>query len=130
MNTEMIKAVAAWLEELRLAVDNDEAIDISWFSGTKDSPLSIVGGWADGFDEYDTIFCTSKADPCYAMCVKIAVNNGPYAYVDFEWLHMPMTLDGEVEDTCIALERDEDLRGLAVWLVSEWERLMNEYNNN
>lgn len=133
MNTEnMIKEVTAWLEKLREAAFKDEAIEISWFNGTRDEPFAIVGGWSDGCSEgYENLLCTSKADPCYVMCVKIAVNKLSYEYVvvDFDSINMPVSKAGDVDDTCVALEREDDLEELATWLVGEWERIMKEYLN-
>lgn len=129
MNTSKIKELTAWLKGLRDTAINDEAISISWFSGTKNEKFSIIGGWADGFAEsYKDLLCLSAADPCYAMCVKIAVNDGPYAYTDFELMSMPEK-DGVVDDTNIALELNDDFEGLATWLYGEWERIMSEYKD-
>lgn len=126
---ETIKDLAAWIEGLKTAAKNDEAVAISWFNGTKDKPFAIIGGWADGFaDDYADILCLSKTDPNYAMCVKIAINEGPYAYTDFELMNMPYDEEtGEVDDTEVALEWDDDSEEAARWLLCEWERIMKEY---
>ena len=129
MNDKTIRELAAWLDGLKEAAKNDEALSISWFKGTKDSPFAIIGGWAEGFGEYySDIICTSKADPSYAMCVKIAINEGPYAYTDFEIMNMPYDEEtGDVDDTEQALEWDDDTESLAAWLLCEWERIMEEH---
>lgn len=126
---ETIKDLATWIEGLKEAAKNDEAISISWFKETKDYPFAIIGGWADGFsDNYADIMCLSKADPCYAMCVKIAINEGPYAYTDYEIMNMPYNEEtGGVDDTEQVLEWDDDPESLAVWLLGEWERIMKEH---
>ena len=65
----------------------------------------------------------SKSNPTWAMCVKVVVNNGPYASVDFEQLDMPTTPNGEVDDTCLTLEHSDDPKALAQFFEMEWERL-------
>lgn len=127
--TTMKKNLVAWLEDIKEAALEDTSFSIAWFKDTEDSPFSIIAGWMDGFSEsYNDIYCISKSNPSYAMCVKIAVNEGPYAYTDFEIMNMPFDpVTEEVDDTCIALEPDYDYEGLAKWLIIEWERIMKEH---
>lgn len=125
---ETIKDLAAWIEGLKESAKNDETFSISWFNGTKDYPFAIIGGWAEGFAEYFAdIMCVSKSDPKYGMCVKIAINEGPYTYTDYEIMNMPVGKNGEVDDTEQGLEWDDDAESLASWLLCEWERIMNEH---
>lgn len=127
---QRILALAEWLSELIEAAKNDESFCIAWFKETENEPFSIIGGWMECFsDQYDDVLCISKSNPTYAMCVKIAINEGPYAYTDFEIMEMPYDPNtGDVDDTCIALDYDEDVEGLAQFLWGEWERIMKEYN--
>ena len=129
MNTKItIESLVDWINLLIESAKKDDDMLISWFEETKDEKLSIIGGWMDGFSkDYNDILCISKSNPKYAMCVKIAVNEGPYAYTDFELMNMPVNSDGDVDDTCIALDYDEDVYGLAQFLSTEWERMMKEY---
>lgn len=121
--------LAAWIEGLKKAAKNDETLSISWFNGTKDCPFAIVGGWTGDFGEYFAdIMCISKSNPKYGMCIKIVVNEGPYAYTDYEIMNMPFDLEtGDVDDTEIALEWDDDPESLATWFLSEWERITEEH---
>lgn len=133
MNREaLIKELTFWIEDLKESALEDEVFDISWFKGTKNSPFAIIGGWSDGFsDEWADLMCISKTDPSYCMCVKIAINDGPYAYTDFDLMDMPYSEEtGDVDDTCIALEWDDDPESLAEWLLSEWERITEEYGDS
>lgn len=130
MNTtnNTIKNLAAWIEDLKEAAKEDQQFSIAWFRETIDKPFSIVGGWLSGISEsYKDLFCMSKTEPNYAMCVKIAVNEGPYAYTDFEVMDMPVDAEGNVDDTCIALEQGDDSESLAEFLLGEWERIMKEH---
>ncbi len=127
-NNITVSGLATWIESLKELAEGDSDILISWFAGTKNSPFSIIGGWMEGFSEnYSDVMCVSKTNPKYAMCIKIATNEGPYAYTDFEAMNMPVDEDGEVDDTCIALEWEDDAEDLAVWLLTEWERIMKEH---
>lgn len=128
MNKINIDKLADWIRELIESAKKDEQFSIAWFKETENDPFSIIGGWMEGFSEdYDDVLCISKGDPSYAMCVKIAVNEGPYAYTDFEIMDMPVNSEGDVDDTCIALDYDEDVVSLARFLAGEWERITKEY---
>ena len=130
MNKTFTKeALAGWVKGLMQAAKEDEQFTVSWFIPTKESPLSIVGGWQNGFAPSEAdLFCQSKSEPTYAMCIKIVVNEGPYAYCDFETLDMPMDDREEVEDTCIALEWKDDPAKVADFYMHEWERMMENSN--
>lgn len=120
--------LAGWISELKKAAADDEPLCISFFSGTKDSPIAIVGGWEGGFDQENAdLFCISKSNPTYAMSIKIAVNAGPYAYCDFEVIDMPVFKNDEVDDTCITLEWDDDPMALATFFEMELERIYSTY---
>lgn len=131
MNKINTNKLADWLRDLIEAAKKDEQFSIAWFKETENEPFSIIGGWMEGFSEdYNDVLCISRGDPSYAMCVKIAVNEGPYSYTDFEIMDMPVNpATEEVDDTCIALDYDEDVVGLAQFLAGEWERITKEYGN-
>ncbi len=118
--------LASWIAGLQEAAKNDEQFLVDWFKRTKESPFSIVGGWMDGFNPKEAdLFCQSKSNPTYCMCVKICVNEGSYAYADFEMLDMPTDKNGEVDDNCIALEWKDDPAKVAEFFMIEWEQLMD-----
>lgn len=125
----LLRSLADWLVSLKEAARKDEQFSIAWFKPTKDSPFSIIGGWLEGFSEdYSDLLCISKTNPNYAMCVKIAVNEGPYAYTDFEIMNMPYNSEtGEVDDVCIPLEYNDDVESLAKFLLTELDRINQEY---
>lgn len=129
MNKNTLKNLTDWIEDLKKSAKEDEQFSIAWFKETENKPFSIIGGWMEGFSEdYSDFICISKGDPSYAMCVKIAVNEGPYAYTDFEIMNMPVNPETEeVDDTCIALEYDDDSESLAQFLLAELERINKEY---
>jgi hypothetical protein len=124
--TEAIKHLADWIDSLREAAKDDTSFSISYFEDTEKFPLSIVGGWQSGYSAaYNDLLYISKSNPEYAMCVKIAINRGADFGLDFEEADMPIDDEEEIEDTCIALELEDDSEALAVWLFGEWEALMN-----
>lgn len=123
------ESLAKWIRFLIDTAKEDEDFGAAIFKETINEPFIIVGGWQEGFSEdYNDILCISKSNPNCAMCVKIAVNEGPYEYVNFELMPMPLDKNGEVDNTCIALDLDEDVHGLAEWLAGEWERITEEHN--
>ena len=125
-NTFTKEQLTSWIAGLQNAAKIDEPLLVDWFRPTRESAFSIVGGWSEGFDPSQAdLFCQSKSHPTYCMCIKIIVNNGPYAYCDFETLDMPMTENGEVDDNCFALEWDEDPAKIAEFFMIEWEQLMD-----
>lgn len=126
MNTTFTNdALAAWVAGLIEAAKNDEQFGVDLFTPTEYSPVSIVGGWENGFDANTAdLFCQSKTKPTYAMCIKIVANEGYPAHCNFETLRMPVDKNGDVEDTCIALEWEDIPIRVAEFYRHEWERLM------
>lgn len=129
MNKELkIKRLAEFLQSLIECAKKDEILSISWFKDTENERFCIVGGWCGGFSEdYSDVFCISKSSPEYAMSVKIAINEGPYAYTDFEMMSVPLTEDGTIAGPFVTLEWDEDVESLAAFLLSELEWINKEY---
>lgn len=132
-NTFTIDTLAAWIDDLKKFAEGDHELLVAWFKDTKNQPFSITGGWQKMFtkDDYSDLFCCSKAQPEYVMCVKIIKNEGPYAYADFDSLDMPYDPEtGDVDDTCIPLEWDDNPKCAAEFFSHEWERLMDTYGDN
>lgn len=131
MNTTFTKeTLAAWIKDIKAAAKDDTSFSIAWFKPTENHSFSIIAGWQDMFDkeDYSDFFCCSKSNPKYVMCVKIVENEGPYAYTDFEIMNMPYDRDtGDVDDTCIPLEWDDNPECAAEFFMHEWERIMAEH---
>jgi hypothetical protein len=124
-----LESLTEWVRSLMDRAKKDDQFSVSWFPGTKNEPFNIVGGWVEGFSEdYSDLLYISKSEPEYAMCIKIVENEGPYAYVDFETLNMPYDREtNEVDDTCIALEYEDNPEETAAFFLGEWERIMKEH---
>ena len=122
---ETVKNLAAWIEDLKEAARDDDCFSVAYFEAAPAYPFTIVGGWRKGFERFSDIFCTSKSHPDYAMCVNIVVNDPECE--DFEKFELPVDKHGEVEDLCVALEHDDNSEAFAVFLLGEWERIMEEH---
>ena len=122
--------LATWIEEIKEAAKDDYSFSIAWFDGTENEPLSIIAGWRECFADnsgVDDLFCCSKSQPRYCMCIKIAENDGPYAYTDYEVMNMPIDKFGDVDNTEVMLEWDDPTDSVADFFMHEWERIMSEY---
>lgn len=129
MTTKFTKEqLTEWIKDIKEAAKEDTSFSIAWFKGTEDAPLSIIAGWAERFANnsgVDDLFCCSKSNPKYVMCIKIAENEGPYAYTDYEIMNMPYDrATEEVDNTEIMLEWDDPADYAAEFFMHEWERLM------
>ena len=60
------------------------------------------------------------------MCIKIAENEGPYAYTDYDIMDMPYDREsGEVDNTEVMLEWSDPSEYVAEFFMHEWERFMD-----
>ena len=127
---ELVK-LSTWIDELREAADRDEDLSYSVYNSTvENEPFVIVGGWSRGFSEdFSDVLYVSKSNPAFAMCIKIAINDGPYAYTDYDLMDMPVDDTYEVEDTNIALEREDVSAAIAEFYLRELERMLEEHNS-
>lgn len=128
---ELLIEVTDWVNNLRDIAERDESIAYSIYRPDFcRGEFAIVGGWMEGFgaEQADFLYI-SESDPRYAMCIKVVVDDGPWAFAEFETLNMPIGEDGEVDDTCIALERDDDSESIALFYLNEIDRISKIYNN-
>ena len=135
MNTTFTKeALTEWIEDIKTGAKQDAPFCIAWFPATKNMPFSIIAGWQEYFadnSEVDDMFCISASDPRYVMCIKVAENEGPYAYTDYELMNMPYDRETmEVDDVEIALEWEDDAESLAEFFMHEWERITETYSED
>ena len=123
--------LATWIEAIKDAAKDDTSFSISFFGGTAKAPLAIIAGWTECFADnsgVEDLFCCSKSQPRYCMCIKIAENDGPQAYTDYELMNMPIdSKTGEVENTEVMLEWNDPADYAAEFFMHEWERLMDNY---
>lgn len=127
MNKKFTKEeLAQFVADMLQAAREDEHFSYAIFAPTEESHYVIVGGWHEGFDPDDIdLFCLSKTEPTNGMCIKIVENDGPWAYAEYDLLNMPMDETGEVDDTSLALEWEDDPTLVAEFFECEWERLMS-----
>ena len=128
MNTVFThQELAEWVESIKEAAKDDTSFSIAWFRPTESCPYAIIAGWMSIPDMPDE-FCKSKSHPEYVMCIKVAENNGPYAYTDYEIMDMPYDrVTEEVDDTEIMLEWNDPAEYVADHYLNEWRRIMSQY---
>ena len=126
--------LAAWIEDLKEAAKDDTSFSISFYGETASKPFAIIAGWMECFSdnsEVDDLFCCSKSQPKYCMCIKIAKNEGPYASTDYEIMDMPYDpKTGEVDNTEVMLEWNDHADYVAEFFMHEWERIMETYGED
>ena len=128
MNNNIHEELVYWLSSLIVKAKNDEQFKVARFMPTENKKFSIVGGWMSGFSkDFSNFLCISQSNPTQAMCVKIIVNNAEDSDCDFETLSMPMDKSYVVDDTCIALELEDNLEDLADFLLCELDRINEDY---
>lgn len=125
-NKITVESLAVWIAGIKECAKQDTEEQIFWFVPTMDKPFTIVAGWQKLFD-FPEVFCTSKSQPAYVMCIKIAENKEPCIYPDFDSFNMPLDKNGEVDDTCVPLEWDDSPEAAAEFFLMEWERIMKEH---
>ena len=129
MNTNMItkESLAVWIAGIKECAKQDTENQVFWFVPTMSKPFSIIAGWKKMFTEdYSDIFCCSKSQHEYVMCIKIA-ENADLICPDFDSFNMPIDKSGEVDNTCIPLEWDDSPDSAAEFFLMEWERIMKEH---
>jgi hypothetical protein len=130
MDTNAIKLLADWVKYLMTEAEKDTNLSVSQYqaAGADDSPFTIAGGWSEGFSEdYADLLYVSKSEPKYAMCIKIALKSDDLC-IDFDSLNMPTYKHGEVDDTCVPLELEDDPEAVAAFFLMEFERITKEYD--
>ena len=132
MNNKTLKQLVDWVKSLMQEAEKDSNLSVSWFQMPEEpkSPFKIVGGWSEGFSkEYADLLYISKSEPKYAMCIKVVMSapSNTYAYTDFDSLSMPTYKHGEVDDTCVPLEQNDDPEQVALFYLHEYERIIKEY---
>ncbi len=122
-----------WIESIKEAARDDNCFSIAWFKPTENFPFAIIAGWQEydePTDEEDT-FCRSKSQPKYVMCIKVAENEGPYAYTDYEIMNMPWDREsGDVDITEVPLSWDDPVDYMADHFRAEWLRVMKEHGED
>lgn len=124
--------LAAWIEGILEDAKDDKSFSIAWFKPTENSPFAIIAGWQE-LDETagEDSFCRSKSQPKYVMAIKIAENEGPYAYTDYEIMNMPWDRETEeVDNTEVYLEWTDPVDYMAEHFRTEWCRVMKECGGN
>lgn len=123
MNDREIKEIIALLLKQR------DLTDTRWSNLESDGnkQWAVVLAWQDGFDNEgdDGKYKLNE----YRICGKIAYNDSYMHEYDIDWL-MPSDEHGDVYDSEISLESDNDVSfALACWDKS-WKVICDEYRKN
>lgn len=132
MDKNILKQLTEWIKCLMEEATKDSDLTVSWFQAPSEesSPIQIIGGWAKGFsEEYADLLYLSKSEPKYAMCIKIVLKDNFSTYLDrdFDSINMPVYKHGEVDDTCIPLELEDEPKQAAQFFLAELSRINRNY---
>ena len=115
-----------------LAKDIKDAVD--WLVGEQegcvtlklDDKLAVCVGWSGGYgkEKRDDVI-QSTEDPDYAINAGIKVWTSDDMRTDYDWINYPYYKNGDIEDTGLSLEADEDYTKAAEWLLGEYDRMSN-----
>lgn len=115
-----------------LAKDIKDAVD--WLVGEQegcvtlklDDKLAVCVGWSGGYgnEKRDDVI-QSTEDPDYAINAGIKVWTSDDMRTDYDWINYPYYKNGDIEDTGLSLEADEDYTKAAEWLLGEYDRMKN-----
>jgi hypothetical protein len=116
------KELTTWISQLKDQAADDEKFNVSYFPGTKDSKVCIIGGWSSGFStEYEDLVCVSASDPTKFMAVTIVKKPDHDLFRELD------AFEPAEEDLRIALEWEDDPEAIACFYEMEWERLAYNY---
>ena len=95
-----------------------------------DEDLAIFVGWSDGYDgediSEDELYL--EKSPTWRINVGIKVRND-YDWTDFDYLDFPWYPDtGEVWDTGVTINKDEDYNQVADWMVKSYPEIVESHN--
>ena len=115
-----------------LAKDIKDAVD--WLVGEQegcvtlklDDKLAVCVGWSGGYgkEKRDDVI-QSTEDPDYAINAGIKVWTSDDMRTDYDWINYPYYKNGDIEDTGLSLEANEDYTNAAEWLLGEYDRMSN-----
>ena len=133
MYNKELKRLSNWVDYLRASAENNPDLVYTIFYPRLDNNetkerLYIVGGWSKGFSaDYSDVLYINKDNPNYAMCIKVAVAPASVSNVDFDNFDMPVDMNGNIEDTCVSLEREDTSLGVAMFYLNEYERILKYF---
>lgn len=85
--------------------------------------LSLFVGWLDGYDEEDPTCIHAKDDPSWCLNAGIKVNTSDNMKTDYEYINSPFYDSGDVWQTDVSLDENEDCDRLADYFLKEFEAM-------
>lgn len=125
---EKLDRLELWVDELRKDAETNDDLKYSvFYPDGNDSPFCIVGGWSKGFNtSFSDIFYANRTDPSLALYIKVAMVPKSSVHNTFDDFVLPVDCYGNIEDTCVALEKDDLSLAVAMFYLNEYERLTEE----
>ena len=95
-----------------------------------DEDLAVFVGWSGGYDDKDIgEYELYKEDsPTWRINVGIKVRNEA-DWADYDYLNFPWYPDGEVWDTGVTVNKDEDYMKIAEWELENYPNIVKAHNN-
>ena len=109
---------------IRESVDWLISEDIGCCTLPLDDRLAICVGWLPGYGEEERDDCIqSKDDPDFAINAGIKVYTSDDMRTDYEFINMPYRDNGDVLQTDVSIEPNEDYDALAEYFLKEYESM-------
>lgn len=95
-----------------------------------DDTFAIYVGWSDGYDDKEILdYELYKEDsPTWRINAGVKVRNDA-DWADYDYLDFPWSPDGEVWDTGVTINKNEDYNSIAEYLISQYEEIKKEYSS-
>lgn len=95
-----------------------------------DEDLAVFIGWSDGYDTKDILDneLYKEENPSWRINVGIKVRNDA-DWADFDYLNYPWYSDGEIWDTGVTINKDEDYVKVAEWELENYPNIVKAHEN-
>lgn len=95
-----------------------------------DEDLAVFVGWSDGYSSSDISSdeLYKEEDPTWRINVGIKVRNDA-DWADYDFLDFPWYPDGEVWDTGVTVNKNDDYMKIAEWMMESYPEIVKAHNN-
>ena len=88
-----------------------------------DDRLAIFVGWSDGYDEYDDTIIHNPSNKSFGINAGVKVWTSDDMWTDYDMLNFPYYANGDIIDTAVSIEPDDDYSSVANYLIDEYKRI-------
>ena len=119
------EAIAKFIEK---AVNDLMTTDYTNNRYILDDDLAIFVGWSDGYDDKEILDYElyKENSPTWRINVGIKVRND-WDWADYDFLDFPWYPDGEVWDTGVTVNKDEDYGKIADWMIENYPNIVEAH---